>query len=153
MPNIPPAKSHTHALERIQGTLGARPTSRFFSKSCSFQAIWRDPLFWANFGLRAPLWGQNSTAPPDQILEFTPVAVQNITASVSLLPCSLIFPQQRSVLNLRIWSHVDPRDLKGHVGGRIPIFSKYRWVPLKPNVNNPNSPYNSKSKYVEITLR
>ena len=43
------------------------------SKSCSFQAIWREkPLFWAIFGLRAPPWGQKSTGPPDQNPGFAP---------------------------------------------------------------------------------
>ena len=49
------------------GALGARAllAPKISSKSCSCQAILREkPLFWANFGLRPPLWGPNSAGPP-----------------------------------------------------------------------------------------
>ena len=54
------------------GALGARAplAPKISSKSCSFQAILRgNPLFWANFGLRDPPWGQNSAAPLTNILD------------------------------------------------------------------------------------
>ena len=41
------------------------PPPRFFSKSCSFRQLFKKRnLFSANFGLRPPFWGQNSTGPP-----------------------------------------------------------------------------------------
>ena len=58
------------------GSRGAGPplTPKISSKSYRFQAILREkPLFWGNFGLRAPPWGQNSTGPPGQNPGSAPV--------------------------------------------------------------------------------
>ena len=61
---------------RIQGGPGGSApslTPRFFFKSCSFQAILREkPLFWANFGFRAPLGVKTPLGPHDQNTRSAP---------------------------------------------------------------------------------
>ena len=54
--------------KRIQGAWEPGPPApKIFSKSCRFQAIVRErPLFWAHFGLRAPLGSFLCWGPPDQ---------------------------------------------------------------------------------------
>ena len=66
--------------QRIQaGALGARAllAPKISSKSCSCQAILRTkPIFWAIFGVRTPLWVQNSIEPPpDQTPGSAPASI------------------------------------------------------------------------------
>ena len=46
---------------------GGSLSPRFLQNHAVFRQFFREkPLFWANYGLRPPPWGQNSAVPPDQ---------------------------------------------------------------------------------------
>ncbi len=117
------------ALAGPGGTLPARTplTSRFFSKALQFSGNFEEnPLFWANFGLRAPLGVKTLLGPPDQNPGSAPAGLVGTAFNVScgdgpwtnvhdqchatkrcVGMCFWLFATKAQGVH-RTWYHVDP---------------------------------------------